>query len=382
MTPYFSSFPRTSLRSAALILTVLFIALGPSAVPASAAPAYQGVTLHSLSLEHWADMERDLDAAQESGADVIRVDVSWYTLEGRGKGTYDTSGLWYRDRMDIFMAEATARGLKVVPVLWQTPCWAADAPDWMKGGCPPYGDWGFVTYPPANPADYGDIAAYIAERYPDAVTAIEIWNEPNHGGFFTAPNPAKSYADLVKAAYPRIKAVAPGVKVLAGSLSTADAGFLNRLYGYGIRGSYDAISVHPYMIDSLVAPDALYPDALAQFSFLKGLKLIRTTQTAAGDRTPVWATEFGWNTSQVNVPIAGAWLNGVTEAIQADYLGRALALLADRRSGLRFVEGAIIYNLRDNGLNPLDVNHNFGIVRYDFTRKPSFSVVRDAFTGG
>ena len=132
------------------------------------------------------------------------------------------------------------------------------------------------------------------------------------------------------------------------------------------------------MADSLVAPDALYPDALAQYSFWKGLKLVRSTQTAAGDSTPVWATEFGWNTSLVHIP--NSPLNGVSEAIQADFLRRALALLADRSAGLRFVQGAVIYNLRDNGPSLLDVTQNFGIYRHDFSRKPSFSVVRAAFT--
>ena len=361
--------PRHALLLALLVCSIAAIAT----TPAQAAPAYRGVTVHSLSLEHWPDLTRDLDAARDSGANVVRVDVSWFTLEFAGKGDY--SG-WYRDRVDAFMAAARARGLKVLVALWQTPCWAADATEAAKQAC--YYDGSLAPTPPKTPADYGDIAAYIAKRYPDSVSAIEVWNEPNHPGFFAAPDPAESYADLVKAAYPRIKAVAPAVKVLAGALSTADAAFLKRLYGFGIRGSYDAISVHPYMVDSSVAPDdATYPQALAQFSFWQGLKLIRTTQTAAGDRTPVWATEFGWNTSSVSTP--GGWLNGVSEGTQADYLKRAFRLLSDRKAGLAFVEAAVVYNLRDNGTNRADVNHNFGIIRNDFSRKPAFSAVREAF---
>ncbi len=363
-------------RRQLLAIALVVCSIGAIATaPAQAAPAYRGVTVHSLSNEHWPDLSRDLDAARDSGANAVRVDVSWHALETMGKGDYSS---WYRDRVDAFMAEARARGLKVIVALWQTPCWAADATDSAKQAC--NSDGSLVVTPPKNPADYGEIAAYIASRYRDSVAAIEVWNEPNHSGFFAAPDPAKSYADLVKAAYPRIKAAAPTVKVLAGALSTADAAFLKRLYGFGLRGSYDAISVHPYMVDSSVAPDdATYPQALAPFSFWQGLKLIRTTQTAAGDKTPVWATEFGWNTSSVYTP--GGWLNGVSEATQADYLKRALRLLSDRKAGLAFVEGAVIYNLRDNGTNQADVNHNYGIIRNDFSRKPAFSAVLEAFTG-
>jgi hypothetical protein len=357
----------------ALLVACFLVAAGP----AQAAPTYRGVQVHSLSNEHWPDMARDLDAARDTGANVVRVDVSWNSFEEAGKGTQDTWGSWYRDRVDAFMAAAHSRGLKVVATLWQTPCWAADAPDSAKSGCGADYDRTLVLDPPKNAADYGDIAAYIAKRYRDSLAAIEVWNEPNHPGFFTAANPAKSYTALAKAAYPRIKAVAPSVRVLAGALSTADAGFLKQLYNNGIRGSYDAISVHPYMIDSSVAPDASYPASLAQFSFWQGLKLIRSTQTAARDKTPVWATEFGWNTSSVNIP--GAWLNGVSEATQADYLRRALGLLSDRNSGLSFVEGAVIYNLRDNSQSPWDISQNFGLLRNDFSRKPAFAAVQNAF---
>jgi hypothetical protein len=358
-------------RMLSITLLAACFAVGSVPAHAHAAPAYEGVGVHSLSHELWPDMERDLDAARDSGANVVRVDVSWYQLEPAGKGLFIG---WYRDRIDAFMEAASERGLKVVAALWQSPCWAVDY------RCAGSYNASLVTYPPANPADYGDIAAYIANRYKNSLAAIEVWNEPNNPGFFTSWNRPKAYAGMVRATYPKVKAAAPQVKVLAGALSTADAGFLRQLYGYGIRGYYDAISVHPYMVDTAVAPDLPYPQPLAQYTFGQGLKLIRDTQLAAADRTPVWATEFGWQTSTYRNTAPGAILSGVTEAIQAEFLGRALRMLNTSSYGLGFVEGAIVYSLRDTGTNLADVNQNFGILHYDFSPKPSFQVVRDAFT--
>src|SRR5687767_1708224 len=110
------------IRALSLALLVALVAWTSAAAQAQAAPAYRGLTVHSLAPDHWPDMERDLDAMQEVGADVVRVDVSWYTLEATGKESYESDTSWYLDRLDTFVAEAATRGLKVVPALWQTPC--------------------------------------------------------------------------------------------------------------------------------------------------------------------------------------------------------------------------------------------------------------------
>ena len=64
--------------------------------------------------------------------------------------------------------------------------------------------------------------------------------------------------------------------MLAGSLAGADRPFLQKLYAAGIRGSYDGLAIHPY------------GEARA------GTRWIHAAQVAAGDRTPLWITEFGW----------------------------------------------------------------------------------------
>ena len=87
--------PRTWL---ALLTCALALVL---AAPAGAAgPELRGVQLHSLWWESSdADMDRELDMAQRAGANVVRVDVSWSSLESGGKGQHSP---WYVSKLDRF----------------------------------------------------------------------------------------------------------------------------------------------------------------------------------------------------------------------------------------------------------------------------------------
>src|SRR5262249_26538284 len=60
---------------------------------AAARPTYRGAQVHSLwSSVSASEMTRELDALQEAGANVMRVDVGWATLE-TAKGHYDPTYL-------------------------------------------------------------------------------------------------------------------------------------------------------------------------------------------------------------------------------------------------------------------------------------------------
>lgn len=350
------------------LATSALVLLAPAA-PA-AGPAYRGVHVHGLLTDDTATMKRELDAARGLGSNVVRVDVVWGAFEPGARGRPEPM---YRARVDRFMNALSARGLKAIAMIHQTPCWA---PGGSSTECLLLGPT--TGRPPRDARDYGRFVRYFTGRYRRKLAAIEVWNEPNNGFFFQSDDRPRDYTKLVKAAYPQVKAVAPEVKVLAGAMSGADADFLRGLYHYRIRGSYDAISVHPYMGDGSDPPDAPAPTGDERAAFLSGLRLIRRTQLAAGDRTPVWATEFGWNTGAYRNVSLAPWLNGVSPPTQASYLARALELLNGSTTGLGFVQGATIYNLRDTDAAPFALR-NFGVLRNDLSRKPSYEAVRRGF---
>jgi hypothetical protein len=312
---------------------------------------YHGVAVHSL----WpafpdGDMDRELDVARDAGSNVVKVDVAWASLEARGKGQISE---FYALKIDRFFAAAAARGMKVVATLWASPCWASSAPEWLKRGCPD--EWNAETarYPPANPADYGDIARWMTSRYGTRIAALEIWNEPNlrNDFYWKAPDGAVAYAALARAAYPAAKVGNPNVPVIVGALVRPDIAFMRALYSNGIRGSYDGVSIHPYGVE-LTA---------------KKLNAFNRVRVTAGDRTAMWITEWG-------APTGTDTFWSVSDRDQARAITRGAATI-DR---LTYIRGATLYNLRDTGTDQTNNEQNFGVVRYDFSPKPGYGALRAA----
>jgi hypothetical protein len=117
-------------------------------------------------------MRRQLDLAKGAGAQILRVDVGWASLEQDGKGHWSTR---YRDRLDDLVAQAERRHLKLLLTVIDSPCWASSAPASLKRGCE--GAWWereVDKYTPRDPADYADAFAYLIRRYGSRVAAWEI----------------------------------------------------------------------------------------------------------------------------------------------------------------------------------------------------------------
>lgn len=319
-----------------LFCTMLVCAAGSTA--ALARPQYRGAQVHCLwSAVSGAEMTQELDALQSAGANVLRVDVGWATLE-TAKGHYDPT---YLAKLDALLSGAHARGIKVIATLWQTPRWASSAGAWND--------------PPSNPADYGAFARFITARYGTELAAVEAWNEPEINNDLISSNLPATYAQMIKAFYAGAKEGDPGVDVLAGSFAYADVPFLRALYANGIKGFYDGISVHPY------ADGANPANTSVTHSFLGGIQTLHAAQLAAGDSTPVWVTEFGWPTGTSN----GA--NSAQQ--QGEYIEEAFGIL----DGVPYVKGATVYELRDMGTEPANPEDNFGLLRQDFTPRPAYA---------
>jgi hypothetical protein len=338
--------PRTMLAIAAFLC-----ALAPA--PASAATPLHGVQLHSLwSNVSNADMDRELDLAHQVGSNVVRVDVGWSSLETLGKGQYSD---WYVTKLDRFVTGADARGMKVVASMLSTPCWASSAPSSLKQNCA--GTWwdrGVTWYPPTDPDDYGDAARWLTARYGTKLAALEVWNEPaiTSNRFWISPDPAAAYAALLRAAYPGAKAGNAQVPVLA-TLDGTDPAFLGAIYDDGARGSYDGLAAHPYGDRDL-----------------SGLKALHDLQVRKGDSAPIWVTEFGWHT--------GTSQNSVNSDTQADRILEQFNGLA----ALSWVHSAITYELRDEGTDASYQEDNWGLVKRDFSPKPSLAALTTAMGGG
>ena len=329
-----------------------------------------GVQLHPLfDGQTEASVSRELDVTKKSGSNAVRIDIAWSSLEIAGPGKINRD---YAARMDAAVDGARARGLHVIITLLWSPCWASSAPESLKQGC--RGRWwerGVMAYPPKDPGRYGAIAGYVADRWGNRADALEIWNEPNARNFLTGPDPARDYARMLRAAYPRVKKEQSDLQVLAGSLALADGDFLQAMFERGkIAGSYDGIAWHPYT--DRKSPRARDYGPKPYYSFRDGAAWMRRILQAHGDRkAELWATEVGASTCTV-----GVHPRCVTPLVQAKWISDYVEL--GRR--MPWLRSLIVYNLRDQGTNPADVEEGYGLVRRDFSRKPSFDAFRRAAT--
>jgi polysaccharide biosynthesis protein PslG len=339
---------------------------------AFASPQAAGIQAHLL----WggvdaAEMDRQLDAAKASGAGVVRVDVGWSSLEPDRKGQYSS---WYLGKMDAAVAKAEQRGLKLLFTFWTTPCWASTAPDTVKQGCDgAWWDRRVDRYPPVNATDYAEALAFVIRRYGNRVAAWEIWNEPNLDDFFKTTNQIAEYAKLVKAAYPAAKAAGAST-VIAGSLADADFAFTESLLrDHGVRGNFDAYSVHPYSGDR--SPLDPNEDKHIRHSFILGVPAVRGVMLRNGEDKPLWLTEFGWSSCTYRSGPSSA--NCVDESTQAKHLGEAYTQMMS----WSYVPVGVWFNLKNTSMDAGDRVDNYGLLRHDNTGKPAMEAFRTAATG-
>ncbi len=168
-----------------------------------------------------------------------------------------------------YMAAASASGLN--------PLIALDfANTAYDGGNSPYTDDGR--------AGYAGYCTALLARYGAQIDTVEIWNEYN-GSFSTGPATADRpfyYTEMLKKAYPAIKAARPGVRVVGGACVPVPLPWFQSLFAYGAQDYLDVLDVHPYRS----IPEGVESDIAA-------LRALSATYNHNNGPKPIWATECG-----------------------------------------------------------------------------------------
>ena len=289
------------------------------------------------------EIDRSLAVVHQLHAQVVRVEVPWSVMEPLSSSEIDPRALAYTDRV---AQDAAAQGVKVIMMLQSTPCWASSAPASLLRRCSPLGETKANSWPPRQPGDFAAFAAFLTKRYGAKLAAIEVWNEPDQSNeeYFAGPSKPARYAALLRAAYPAIKHANAGVEVLGGSLVGSNGAFLRALYAAGIKGYYDALSVHYYNLT------------------VASLRSIHEVQLANGDTTRLWLDEFGWTSCwpRQRIQREQGCVPAATQALNISNAYRSL-------SRTPYVAAAVLYKLRDSG------GEEFGVLHSNWTRKASFS---------
>jgi len=330
-----------------LALPLAFLALAFAAAPAD---ALETGVVHTMRQTKPVGQ-----TAQEVGAGWVRLWANWEEMQP-ARGSWQGGALNYAAAN---VADAKARGLKVLMVVQRSPAWASGG----RGG----------NHPPSDPADFAAAMAGFASRLP-GVDAWELWNEEDEPQFWAGgANPAH-YAAMVKAAYPAIKAVQPNDIVVTGATTGNNMDFVADLYEHGIKGSFDAVGVHTDTACLVDGPDRHYRDELGRigrYSFT-GYREVHAVMAANGDAAkPIWMTELGWNTQSTAAGSCntGKWAGqkplGVTEAQQAEFVTQAYRCLAADP----YVGAAFWFGMQD--IPGAEYAAGYGLFRANGAAKPS-----------
>lgn len=296
--------------------------------------------------------------ARSASVTQLREDLSWATAEPE-RGVFDWA------LFDGVVLAAARRGLRVLPLLDDTPGWATD------------GDKDSL---PNDRADFAAFAAAAARRYGPggeywthrrqhrklaryAPPVMEIFNEP----YYHDVDPG-DYARMVRdaafaarMANPRVKFLAaaePGEQWLDGVYKAVPDIFASYARGGG--------AVHAYGNNAPATTPSLYSIETRR------VEITHAIMAEHGDgNVPVWITEVGWPTC----PTPN--MRCVSEGKQAKYLEAVFRLARTRWA--QWLRAIFVYNLMDPSRgSPADREQWFGLIRPDGSPKPAWSVLKRA----
>ncbi|MBB6143228.1 hypothetical protein HNQ77_001172 [Silvibacterium bohemicum] len=299
----------------------------------SAAPESAGELRPRLGVDiHFLSNDALLDRARAAGFSFVRMDLPWARLEKDGQ--YDFTPF------DALMQSLEAR---YMGVLWL-----------LAYGHPDHG--GSSPQTPEDIATYARYAAAVVAHYRGHHVRYEIWNEPNQKKFLAN---STVYPDLLRAALDAIRREDPAAQVSTGGTSGFDLPFISHMLDSGSAQKASAIAVHPYRD---AAPETLPADLIALKDLVAG---------STGQSLPVWETEWGY-ASYARADDARS--DGHSDAGQ-----RKQAILAVRECLTTWALGlpvAVWYDLRDDGQNALNQEHNFGLLHRDGSDKPAMQALQ------
>lgn len=290
-------------------------------------------------------VERNLDSLKIAGIGAIRDEVPWGAIE-RQKGRFEMP-----ESFDAYVRRAAARRIDVMLILDYANRFYDDG-DRPRS---PEAIEGFCRY-----------SEFVVRHFGKDVRLYEVWNEWDIGIGLPEPyrkgGSPEDYVTLLRAVYPRIKAVDPDVAVIAGSPTSGGVkrGWLEEIVKLGALDYCDAISIHSYNYNEPFPQRG--PEACS--AWMTGVRQMLRNYNDGKD-IPFYVTEMGWPTHVTK--------GGTEPELAASYLAR-LYLLA--RTSESF-EGLWWYDFQDDGWDPKYNEHNFGLVRPDLTPKPAYYVMCD-----
>lgn len=280
-----------------------------------------------------------LEKAIAAGINVVRMDLNWEAVEINGKWdfTYYTN----------IAAELAKRNVKIL--------WILDYGHKDHGGT--------VPLSPVDQDAYAEFARRSAIAFKGTnLFGFEVWNEPNWEPFWPSPDPV-AYGNLLGRTVDAIRSVDSTVKISTGGVADTDFDYLMNLLKTGKASKVSALGLHPYRTSG---PET-YSAQLATF---------KQMMQSVGLNAEIWDTEWGYSAFR-DIGSVAEYGDG--------HDPRAL-----RRQGILTIRKvltqvalnsplSILYELVNDGSDPLNREHNFGLLNADTSDKPAMQGLKSLY---
>jgi polysaccharide biosynthesis protein PslG len=328
MTKFFKLWPVACLLPAALA----------GQIPEPVLPQGVGVNIHFIQ-----GHEHDLDLIAAGGFKFVRMDFDW-------QGTEPTPGTYHWSAYDDLTAQLRRRGLRAIYIL-----------DYAHSAYEPLVESRHaIEHTPekhtASPRHPESIAAFArwavaaAKHFRKQHVIWEIYNEPN--GDFWKPKPdGAEYAALALATAKAVRQAEPSATIIGPAMYSFDWKFIQPFMESGVLEYIDAVSLHPY----------------------RGTNKPPETTAAGYKQLHALIDQYAPKSKQGKIPIiSGEWgyasnRKGVSIDTQAEFAVRQQLF-----NLLNGVPLSIWYDWSNDGPDPDEKEHNFGVVNNDLTPKPAY----------
>ena len=285
---------------------------------------------------HFTDPQPgELEMLAAAGFKWVRMDLTWAGTE-RKAGEYDFSAY---DRLVAALDKFKIRAVFILD--YGNPLYAD------PGDAQPFTS---RAHTPEFREAFGKWAVAAVRHFKGRGYLWEMWNEPN-GGFWKSPDKTGDYIALAKAtgeALRRAGLLGPkGEAYIGPATSTIDVPYLEACFQAGLLDYWDAVSVHPYR---QTAPETVEDE-------YRSVRLLIRKYAPKDKVIPIISGEWGYSS---------AWQGmGKDEAARAEQQGKYLPrqFLTNIANDVAL---SIWYDWHDDGADPKEGEHRFGIVSNEY----------------
>ncbi|MGI5869615.1 MAG: hypothetical protein ACOX9C_09270 [Kiritimatiellia bacterium] len=290
-----------------------------------------------------SEQELEIQAAAAAGATVMRLSDAWARIEPK-------PGEWHWETQDRLVALAAKHGIETQPILGFSPSHAI-SPARRTAQAEAYKNrqadaWQISLFGAPEEAPWRRYVAAMANRYKGKIRLYEVWNEPDLGFWRGTTD---EYLLILRAACEELRRADPSARLLTGGFATV-LEHQGRMKNYNLQErvlaeASDSFDIHAFHQHG----------AFSEFQCAVDGELQRIRARMTHPR-PLYFNETAISSACIG------------ERSQATTLVKKIAFAMSRGA-----IGYTWYDLRNDGEDPLDMEHNYGLVTARFRPKAAFA---------